>query len=100
MEYRRGRKKVSNDKRAEAISPCPSVYSPAAALGSLSSVALSSEQARELYHEIEKRKAVLFSLPEIERWEWLENDTYGLLSGHFWLLNINGGSHSRSSNLA
>jgi hypothetical protein len=49
---------VSDNKRAER-QPCPSVYSPAAALGSLSSVALSSEQARELYHEIEKRKAIL-----------------------------------------
>ncbi len=29
----------------QSKSPCPSVYSPAAALGSLSSVALSSEQA-------------------------------------------------------
>jgi len=44
MEYRTG------SKKGRAKQPCPFVYSPAAALGSLSSVALSSEQVRSLYH--------------------------------------------------
>jgi len=46
-----GQGRIQNDKRAE-LKPCPSVYSPAAALRSLSSVALSSEQARGLYHNL------------------------------------------------
>jgi hypothetical protein len=50
---------VSDNKRAER-KLCPSVYSPVAALRSLSSVALSPEQVRELYHKIEKPKSVCY----------------------------------------
>ena len=39
--------------KGQSKQPCPSVYSPATALRSLSSVALSSEQADALYHKIE-----------------------------------------------
>ncbi len=41
----------------QSKSPCPSVYSPAAALGSLSSVALSSDQADSIIQEFAGRRA-------------------------------------------
>jgi hypothetical protein len=44
VEYRMGRK-----GKGRANMPCPSVYPPASALGSLPSVALSSGQVRILY---------------------------------------------------
>jgi hypothetical protein len=46
--------------KGQSDKPCPSVYSPAAALRSLSSVALSSEQARGLYHEFKSIQLIIF----------------------------------------
>ncbi len=68
--------------RGQSISPCPSVYSPAAALRSLSSVALSSAQADQTLSLVSTKTAFYIQISATLSGTFI-NEATNHLSGTF-----------------